>query len=498
MSPPLSTAQQRPPLSKKGRKLEPLSPAASRIVQAALQEDISVSDLANMAGSDPAFALRVLAFVNNPVLGVGRRIDSIHQAAALLGLRGLRSLALSLVITHLAPDMDGTEVLLANCLRRAVTAREIAKRMQGIAPEPCFTVGLFLDSGLLVSARADLKAAIAIANSPSSFRQIRERAAGFSMHSDVGAAVAREHFLGDEVEEAILRHHSITTPVNLLARVAWVAERVASVFEGGYYEPAREAAEEGLRYVGIPAEGLDELLISIPAAVVELSTVFDRYVGPQLEVEALRARAEESIAALTEQYESLVSSLECVVREKERLEHRLRETNGRLEELATTDNLTGLCNRQALLTALMRDLLKAERDAAGLSVLIVDLDHFGTINDAFGDALGDAVLIRVAKTLVAALRNEDVLGRFGDERFLIILPGTDRAGALIVAERIRAAVPQHAVAGPKGPISVTCSIGIAAVQGAGCRGAQESLLRRAEQALRAAKDAGRDRIIFCD
>lgn len=491
-----SPSAQRQPTTGKKKKLEPLSPAASRIVQAALREDIAVTELAGMAASDPAFALRILGYVNNPVLGIGRKIESVSQAAALLGIRGLRSLALSLVITHLAPEAEGTEMLLANCLRRAVATREVARRLRFPEPDACFTVGLFLDAGLLVSAREDPKSAILIANSPASFRLIRERAVGLRMHPDLGALIAREHFLSDDIVEAILRHHGIAAPANPLARIAWVAERVASVFEGGYYEPARSQALDALQGMGLTEQHLDEMLTLIPQAVVELSTVFDRYVGPQLEIEALRARAEESIVALTEQYESLVASLENVVRTKEELENQLRDSNGKIEELCTTDRLTGICNRQAVRQALDRDLAAADRDGTPVSVLLIDIDHFRSVNDTWGHATGDAVLCMVAQLLLGCLRNGDVVGRTGGGEFMILLPCTESTGAAIVGERIRAALPQNGIAGPKGPVSVTCSIGIATATGPGCRTAQDGLLHRADQALHAAKVQGRDRVVI--
>jgi diguanylate cyclase (GGDEF)-like protein len=495
MSTPLPAPLRKHP-STKSRKLEPLSPAATHIIQAALRDDIAVAEVAAMATTDPAFALRVMSYVNNPVLGLGRRIDSIHQAANLLGLRGLRSLALSLVITHLAPEAEGTEPLLANCLRRAVAAREIARLLKHSEPDACFTVGLFLDSGLLVSAREDSKSAVAIALSPAPFRLLRERAAGFRMHPDVGASVASEHHLGEAIVEAIQRHHGLTCPTTPLARIAWVAERVASVFEGGYFEPSRTNATEALTQVGIDAAQLEPLLRSIPAAVVELSTIFDRTIGPQLEFDALRAKAEESLVALTQQYESLVTSLEAVVRAKESLENELRESNGRIEELSTTDPLTGVCNRHALETALARDLVRADHDASHLSVVLLDVDHLKAINDTWGHAIGDALLTMLGKVLLGVLRTGDVVGRLGSDEFLCVLPCTDNLGAAVVAERIRLELPRHAVAGPKGPITMTASLGVASVRGPGCRTALDELIGRADQGQCLAKQQGRDRVVI--
>ena len=266
------------------------------------------------------------------------------------------------------------------------------------------------------------------------------------------------------------------------------------MFEGGYYTPARAAAEDALVYVNLGTQALDEMLELIPQAVVELSTIFDRYVGPQLEIDALRARAEENLVALTEQYDSLIASLESLVRAKESLEIELRNTNGRVEELTTTDSLTGLCNRRALQTALERDLARADRDGADLSILLVDIDHFKSVNDTWGHAIGDAILTLVSRIVLGTLRSGDVAGRFGGGEFLVILPSTELNGALVVAERIRTVLSQHAVAGPKGPIAVTCSIGLSHERGPGCRLAHDRLLCRATQALDTAKHEGRDRV----
>lgn len=481
-------------VTKRATKVEPLSPAAARIVQCALNTDVELSALAEMAQSDPAFTLRILSYVNNPVLGLGRRVTSVQHAATLLGIRGLRSLALSLVITHLAPETNGTEVLLANCLRRAIAAQNIARKIGFLDTESAFTLGLFLDVGLLVFAKDDPKSAIAIANSPACFRLVRERAEGFRMHPDVGASVALDHYLSEEFVEAILRHHGLTCPTTPLARIAWVAERIAAVFEGSYYPNARNTAEEALACVELGSNDLESMLETIPQTVVELSTVFDRYVGPQLEIEALRARAEECLLALTEQYESLVGSLESLVRTKERLEAELRDASSRIEELATTDTMTGLYNRRALRAALERDLARADRDATDLAILLIDIDHFKAVNDTWGPTIGDTILALVSRIILGTLRSGDVAGRYDGGKFLVVLPSTEINGARVVAERIRSTLSHHAVAGPKGPISVTCSVGLAHERGPGCRLAHDPLMSRATQALYAAKSEGRDRV----
>jgi diguanylate cyclase (GGDEF)-like protein len=93
------------------------------------------------------------------------------------------------------------------------------------------------------------------------------------------------------------------------------------------------------------------------------------------------------------------------------------------------------------------------------------------------------------------LRASDVAGRWGGEEFLCILPNTDSTGAQVVGERLRIALPLNTVAGPRGPVQVTASFGIATVRGPGCRNASEGIMRRADSALYQAKEQGRDRVV---
>jgi diguanylate cyclase (GGDEF)-like protein len=128
----------------------------------------------------------------------------------------------------------------------------------------------------------------------------------------------------------------------------------------------------------------------------------------------------------------------------------------------------------------------ARRHGHPLSIAICDLDHFKRINDGFGHKTGDAVLVAAAHAMGTHLRAEDQLGRLGGEEFLVLLPDTDGPAAHHVAEKLRA---ELAAAGT--PVPVTVSIGVATWDGE----APEDLLHRADEALYAAKQAGRDRVM---
>ena len=162
-----------------------------------------------------------------------------------------------------------------------------------------------------------------------------------------------------------------------------------------------------------------------------------------------------------------------------------------LARLAREDALTGLPNRRAFDEALQREVARAERSAGRLSALALDVDHFKRVNDAHGHAAGDAVLAAVAARAASALRAGDLLARRGGEEVAALLPGADLAAAAEVAERIRAAVAGAPIPAGGRPLTVTVSLGCAALE-PGESGTL--LLARADARLYAAKAGGRDRV----
>jgi two-component system, cell cycle response regulator len=173
------------------------------------------------------------------------------------------------------------------------------------------------------------------------------------------------------------------------------------------------------------------------------------------------------------------------------LQEELVEQTRRLEALIFEDALTGLANRRYILTQLASQVSGARRHGRPLSVAIVDIDHFKPINDVHGHHTGDDVLVAVATTLRSHLRAEDHLGRLGGEEFLVLLPDTDGSAAVRVTEKLRCEVAATTVEHDDGPLAVTVSIGTATWDGE----APEQLLRRADDALYAAKAGGRDRTL---
>ncbi|MET3106664.1 diguanylate cyclase (GGDEF)-like protein [Oxalobacteraceae bacterium GrIS 2.11] len=164
-----------------------------------------------------------------------------------------------------------------------------------------------------------------------------------------------------------------------------------------------------------------------------------------------------------------------------------------LQQQATHDPLTNVFNRRALTTLAERDIARSNRRGTLISVLMIDADHFKKINDAYGHAVGDAVLVAIAGKIQTGLRTEDVLARFGGEEFLVMLPDTSLKHACEVAERIRIAVSNIALPVLPEEHRFTVSIGVAER-----RGVQQSfdeLVEMADQALYQAKKNGRNKVI---
>ena len=172
----------------------------------------------------------------------------------------------------------------------------------------------------------------------------------------------------------------------------------------------------------------------------------------------------------------------------------------RLMRSGFTDVLTGWHNRRYLTVRLSEELARARRDGTRLICLMLDVDHFKRINDNWGHAAGDEVLREIAQRIESQVRASDVAARYGGEEFVVLMPHTDIASSLLLAERIRGAVSASPIDLPNGEsVTITASIGIAEVQPApeanDLKTTGDSLIARADVALYAAKSQGRDRVV---
>ena len=183
------------------------------------------------------------------------------------------------------------------------------------------------------------------------------------------------------------------------------------------------------------------------------------------------------------------------VTERRKAEQKLRELKDELERMAHTDALTNLFNRRYFMQRLNEEFERVRRHNSTLSVLIFDLDHFKNINDTYGHDVGDAVLVGVSNVSNQIKRITDVACRLGGEEFALLLPETDKAGAIQLAHRLRRGVeefPYQELVGKQ--LAVTASVGVATVTQKSRQ--PESLLKVADRALYRAKNGGRNMVCY--
>lgn len=164
----------------------------------------------------------------------------------------------------------------------------------------------------------------------------------------------------------------------------------------------------------------------------------------------------------------------------------------KLETMATTDGMTGLLNKRAMLDAATQKVAAAHRFGRKLSVLVTDIDFFKKVNDTHGHDVGDVVIKGLGEILKRTKRTTDVVARFGGEEFVLLCEQTDETGAVQLGERIREELAKTVFQTPSGPLSVTCSVGAATFPQAG--GTWDDLFKAADEALYASKRGGRDRV----
>ncbi len=175
----------------------------------------------------------------------------------------------------------------------------------------------------------------------------------------------------------------------------------------------------------------------------------------------------------------------------------IEDLNARLREQVVRDPLTGLHNRRYLEETMKRDISRARRARESLVVAVIDVDHFKRVNDAHGHAVGDRVLLQLAHVLLGGVRTSDLVCRIGGEEFVVVMPRAEIPGAMKRAEAWRSEFAARVIEGrDRGPVRATISIGVARFRDPG--ETFSACLGRADEALYAAKRAGRDRVVPAD
>ncbi|MBL6996029.1 diguanylate cyclase, partial [Desulfobacula sp.] len=183
------------------------------------------------------------------------------------------------------------------------------------------------------------------------------------------------------------------------------------------------------------------------------------------------------------------------ITDQKQAKQELKLLNLKLEHEATHDPLTGALNRRAILDILSKELNRAKRRNTKLSIGLCDIDHFKLVNDKYGHQVGDDVLCSFIKAIQNTLRPYDLLGRYGGEEFLLVMPDSTMSAEEGLYERLRAKIADNKMMTRSGGVSITVSIGITSNTG---NETIETMIAKADAALYRAKENGRNQLAFAD
>jgi diguanylate cyclase (GGDEF)-like protein len=277
----------------------------------------------------------------------------------------------------------------------------------------------------------------------------------------------------------LLLIHCIIKPIRQL-------EVAANKIAAGSYETQVDIQRSDV--IGTLARAFNNMARTIKRQQDDLAAA-----NQQLEQKVRQRTAQ--LSASNEENESLSVELEQALQEVKFKNALLEEKNEQLQELAATDPLTGLYNRRHFGHVLEQLFAESSRYDADLACVMMDLDGYKSINDEFGHAVGDQLLVIAGKAIRATMRKMDVAARYGGDEFVLLLPRADGAEAATVAERLRQEFNQAAAAILGRKQGVTMSVGIASLQ-SGRPAGPEQLVVLADSALYQAKAAGRDRVVI--
>ncbi|MHC5113142.1 MAG: sensor domain-containing diguanylate cyclase [Planctomycetota bacterium] len=473
--------------------LPSLPAVAVKVLELTRDEKINLDTIAQVIQSDPALTAKILRTVNSTFYALPSPCRSVPRALGYLGMNTVKSLILGFSLVEFSgkttPGFDEAGFW-KRCLYAAAGARRIARMSSKCDPEEAFAAGLMQDLGVLglVAANGnDYGAVYASTNGDHQRLPAAERDAFGFDHAEIGAMMGERWRLPDELIAAIRHHHDVDCSEyeHLVRSVALGSEVATAMTHAEPGESLGLVREHAEKWFGFCISDVNGMVQDISDDVSELSKQLEIDAGDPIDVNWLLSQAVE--ATVNHQLAM------------EREANTLRRTNDELTKIAQTDGLTGVGNRKRFDEELASRYQQAEAFKGNLGLILIDADRFKLLNDTHGHQAGDEVLVELAARLNKAVRNIDVVCRYGGEEFAVLLPGASLKDTAAIAERLRVTVEGAAfdlgnVPGAPADVKVTVSLGAAVYNGESARvfTTQGLLVKAADQALYVAKQGGRN------
>jgi len=467
------------------QSLPTLPAIAVQVLELVRDPNAQIPQLARLISKDPALASKILRTVNSSLYARPAKISKLTQALSLLGLQTVRVLVLGFSLVRNLKNQRNKGFKPLGYWRRAIysatAALTLAQRVHPDVQEEAFVAALLMDLGMLVLdevlgeqyGRVNEKARTHL-------DLVRLEESTFqSTHAEVSGLIAEAWGLPATLAVPMKWHHkpaSAEDPaLQKLAQVCYLAGRCADIFvEESAAAAVAELHDFCQAQYRISNEECDTLIHQVSKRTAEIAPLFDINVNTGVSYEAILRKANDSVIQFT-----------LADQQQARLE------NDQLRQQASADALTGLASRGRFDTFFPEAVTEAVKRRTTLALILLDIDHFKSINDQHGHQRGDMALKAVARVLAALARPTDLAARYGGEEMAIVVPGAHRATAAAIAETIRKTVASF-TQNVSGVPQLTVSIGVATLDPAGPVKEPAHLLKAADMALYAAKNAGRN------
>lgn len=482
----------------------PTPPAAAlRILELRSCPDSGVRELAEVVESDPALVVKILATANSAFYRRSNEVTSVERAISLMGRNSVMTITLAFSVASSIPT-DGTlgGVSMARYWNHSVLTAAAARALSGeIAPGlsgEAFLVGLISGMGRVVLGLAaeEQYQPLAEANDGWPSYEVERESLGISS-AMVSAELLRNWSMPvlfcntlEAIEDPAVAEDE---EARQLASIAKVAQAIAAFYlDGGDANDLRAMTMDATRN-GIPGDVLDGVLDGIRDHVSEIES----QLNVNVEASDYSATIAKARAQLVEQ---ALQTDEMWNRERDERQ-RLEESQATYEAEARRDPLTGAANRRAF-SEHMEQLLEFRMRSESplhkpMGVVMIDVDHFKSVNDTHGHDVGDQVLIKLAEVLTGSTRDDETMARFGGEEFVLLAPMATADELSKAAERFRQAVEAIEIELPEGEtLRITASFGVAIMNVPTTMEDGDKLLKAADEALYQAKAEGRNRVII--
>jgi two-component system, cell cycle response regulator len=470
-----------------GPELPTLPRVAMRVLEISRQEDANFSRLADAMSADPALVAKVLKTVNSSFYGLSQPIKSLNHALVILGMHTIKTLALGFsfvrgIATGPSESFDYVRFW-RQSLYTAVFARGLAKMQSSADFEQAFLAGLLSDLGTLVMHRA-LGSRFDELLSASGGDQLKLQQLSqqnFDLdHAAVGAALVQQWNFPSGLVQPIRNRLQFPAPpakgqTGEILHSATICAQVFAAAQRGYFDNARAHLQDQF---GFSWTQTRDLFADTSAKTSEMASLLEVSINPgrayeEIEEEAREALIEITLAAQRQAEAALVQ-------------------NQRLHTLARTDGLTGLSNRRHFTEFLADAFSGAVAGCTPLSLIMLDIDKFKSVNDTYGHQAGDAVLENMGQLVKSMTPKGALSARYGGEEMAIVLKDVSAGEAMEIAEAIRQRAADLRTCLDSLVIPVTASLGVATMDADNAFASPDEIVGAADRALYAAKGAGRN------